>query len=223
VKKALFHLHTHHSYDCLTTPKAHVLQAVKHGIDLIIIADHDSLLGSLEAREYAKNLGLELQVPLAAEYLTDAGDIIAIGIPEDFVKVQDPVELCRSVKSVGGYTVLPHPYDAHNLEAIDFSLIDAIEVFNSRSSAENNQKSLKLAESRRLPKVYGSDAHFLKDALNTIFSYQDDFFLFKNIISQKELPTPKWKKAASQAIKGIKNKDLLLFLRSVKKIATVRG
>lgn len=212
--KGAFHLHTSYSYDCLTSPKSIVKKALSAGLDAIVIADHDTLQGSIAAKKIADSLGLKIEVPIAGEFLTDIGDVIVMDVPENFIPSFDHRELSARAKKQGGYTVLPHPYDAHALDRIAFDLIDCIEIFNSRSSPENDRKAKELAERLNKPILYGADAHFLTDMLNASFEYEGSLSLPSFITPIQLIKTQGHRKALSQSIKGLKQRDLKLFLRS---------
>lgn len=216
MKKGLFHIHTRHSYDCLMAPAKIVDMAAANYIDYLVISDHDSLQGSIEAREYADKHKLAIEIPIAAEYATDIGDIIVIGIPNQFQKIRDHRELCIAARAHGAVTVLPHPYDGHLLNKVDFDLIDCIEVFNSRSSPTNNQLAAELA--RRLNKkvIYGCDAHMVKDILNCPFVYSGKS-PFEGVPEPLQLKqTSALRKNLSQLIKSIKQRNGRLMLRVLK-------
>ena len=219
MKKAIFHLHTHYSFDCMTSPKKIVDLAVKNKIDYLVISDHDSVAGSVEARAYAEKYQLPIQVPISAEFYTDIGDIVAVGIPADFQMVKDHRELCRAVKASGGHTILPHPYDHHRLDEIEWSLIDCIEVFNSRSSAENNKQSYALAATMLKPMVYGSDAHFLGDVCNCIFDFDGVTPFEGKTAAVNLLYTSPYRKDFSQLVRAWKIRSPRVMYRVLKRIA----
>lgn len=218
MKRAVYHLHTHHSFDCMTSPQKIVDLAVKNQIDYLVITDHDSLAGSIEARDYAEEHSLPITIPVAAEYHTDIGDIVAVGLPEDFKKIKNHRELCQSVKGCGGYTIIPHPYDHHRLDEIEWSLIDCIEVFNSRSSKENNQQSYALACKMGKPMVYGSDAHFLRDVCNCIFEFAKETPFDGHTSPAHLVYTPLFRKDCSQLVRAWKLRSPKLMLRVLKKM-----
>lgn len=218
MRRALFHLHTQYSFDSLSSPSKIVERAFKQGINYLVISDHDSLTGSIKANEYAQLHEIPIEIPIAAEYNTDIGDVIAVGVTRDFQKIYDHRELCRAVKSLGGYTALPHPFAKHNLDQIDFSLIDCIEVFNSRCNVENNKRALELALKLSKPTIFGSDAHFLEDLFNCLFIYSE-----KNPFEGQVFPlqlsyTSKFRINSSQIIKSFKTRDPRLAIRMLKKI-----
>jgi len=218
MKKAIFHLHTNHSFDSMVRPQNIVDLAVRKGVDFLVISDHDSLDGSLTAREYAQNLLLPLEVPIAAEYLTDIGDIVVVSIPHVFRRVHDHRELCRTVKELGGHVILPHPYDGHRLDKVDFTHVDCIEVFNSRSSQTNNLKAIELARQLQKNVVFASDAHFLKDVCNSIFLYAKETPFEGETFPLHLSYTPPHRKDVSQIIKGWKQRDLRLILGMLKRM-----
>lgn len=204
MKKALFHIHTFHSVDSATNPKSIVDEAVKLGVSYLIITDHDSLKGSMEAQAYAKQKQLPIEIPLAAEYYTDIGDLIVVGVPMNFQFHHDHRQLAEEAKRVGGFVILPHPYDHHKLDKIDFIHIDCIEVFNSRSLDKNNQLALELADKLHKPHIYGSDAHFLKDLPNALFSYQGTTPFDGQVKSINQIKTTPFRKDLSQMIRAYK-------------------
>ena len=65
--KAIFHLHSKYSFDCLTAPQKLVDLAIKNGIDILCITDHDTLKGAQEAHSYAqKQYGNAIKVVIGA-------------------------------------------------------------------------------------------------------------------------------------------------------------
>lgn len=214
--KAACHIHTHHSYDSMTSPQTIVETAVKNQIDYLLICDHDSWEGSIKAWEYARKKEYPITIPLAAEVFTDIGDIIVVGCTKTFPLVKNHKELYKAVKEFGGYTILPHPFDGHSLERLDFNCVDVIEVFNSRSQPEKNRKAVELAKTFQKPHIYGSDAHFQRHFSNAIFMFEGTPPYFRNACPMELTYTSQKEKKLTQVIKGLKKRDLLLFLRSLK-------
>lgn len=213
--KGIFHLHTHHSYDSLTRPGKIVDVALENGIDFALISDHDTLIGSIEAREIALKRGAKLHIPVAGEFLTDIGDVIVAEVPPDFAPSFDHRDLCLRAKESGGYTILPHPFDGHHLDRIDFTLIDCVEIFNSRSRPENDALSQELALKLNKPVIYGADAHFSFDILNCPFEWEGALLSPRTLKPIRLAKTPPYRKSLSQAVKGFKQKDPALIIRSL--------
>ena len=152
------HMHTRHSFDSLTEPRWLVERAEEVGIDVIAVTDHGTWKGSVEARECAREAGLRLHVIQAAEYLTDQGDVIGLFLDREHEE-QSAVRLCDAIHERGGLTLLPHPYRWHRLDEELLSRIDLIEVHNSRTTPEDNERAVELARERRRPGLAGPDAH----------------------------------------------------------------
>lgn len=216
-RKAACHIHTHHSYDSMTSPQAIVEVAIKLRIDYLLICDHDSWAGSIDAENYTQKKNYTLKIPFAAEVCTDIGDVIVVSESATFPLIKDHQELYRAVKDVGGYTILPHPFDGHLLEKIDFDCIDVIETFNSRSRPENNQKASELVKNLKKPFVYGSDAHFLQHVPFVTFTFEGTPPYFRNACPVTLSYTSQQAKKFTQCIKGLKTRDLMLTLRSFKR------
>jgi predicted metal-dependent phosphoesterase TrpH len=224
MNRLIYHIHTKYSFDSLTSPESIIDFAVDNDIDTIIITDHDSVKGSLAAKRYAERKGLKIKIPIAAEFFTDIGDIIAVNISEEFVPIRNHKELYKKVKEKGGFLILPHPYYHHNLRNVDFSIFEFIEVFNSRCSEEENLKAEGLATKHSIKKIYGSDAHLLVEIGNVIseivYSEDNKNFTIKNVLNK--FYTSDYLKMKSQCIKALKTKSLVLLiytmLRFFKKI-----
>jgi PHP domain-containing protein len=152
------HMHTRHSFDSLTEPRMLVERAEELGIAVIVVTDHGTWKGSVEARECAHDAGLKLHVIQAAEYLTDQGDVIGMFLDREYEETS-AVALCDAIHARGGLTLLPHPYRWHKLDDPLLSRIDLIEVHNSRTAQSDNERAVELARERQLPGLVGPDAH----------------------------------------------------------------
>ncbi len=214
MKRWANHIHTWHSFDSLISPKKVVDLACRSRIHYLLICDHDSLAGSLAARSYAKENHLDVEIPVAAEYLTNIGDVIVVNISETFEKIWDQAELCSVVKKLGGYVILPHPFKGHNLDAIDYTHIDCIEVFNSRCTIDQNENAFELALQRNKRMVYGSDAHLLGDVLSVVSLFKGNSpFEMQTLPIQLRYTSPV-NVIFTQLVKGAKTRDRRLFVRT---------
>ena len=146
--KAVIHCHSNFSYDSAVKTD-HILDfCLEHDVELLILSDHDTVQGSLEAADKIKSRGLDIICPPAAEYKTEFGDIILVGFPDDLSrhKFEDLVKISREHDCK---LLFPHPYHDHtNIEYIA-SKVDFIEVFNSRNSLLENKKALELAKTSK--------------------------------------------------------------------------
>ena len=150
------HIHSSYSHDSLMKPGRILKQAKKIGLTGIAITDHDTIRGSLEARKLETEIGVTV-IP-GVEILTDSGDLIGLLINEE-IRSRRWDEVIDEIKEQGGVAVLPHPYREHQNVSELARTVDLIEVWNARSTAEQNEKALQLAGRLRKPGMYGSDAH----------------------------------------------------------------
>jgi hypothetical protein len=150
------HIHSKYSHDSLMKPRKILKRAKRVGLTGVAITDHDAIQGSLEAKKLEKEVGVTV-IP-GVEILTDSGDIIGLFIEEE-IQSRRWDEVIDETRDQGGVAVLPHPYRSHR-NILDLTkAVDLIEVWNARSTVEQNEKALKLARSFRKPGMYGSDAH----------------------------------------------------------------
>lgn len=200
------HVHTWHSHDSLSPPKLVVERAKALGVTSLLVTDHETLAGSIEARRYAQAQGYKLQIPIAAEVRTDIGDVIVANVPEDFELSRDHVRLAKSCKAAGGVTIVPHPYYQHRLEDIDWSVIDAIETVNGRCSSAQNERAAALAQKLGKPEFYGADAHFLRHMESVMGTYTGEFLDLEHRLVQSGDYRLVWTRTSS-LIKAMKRKN----------------
>lgn len=221
--KAVIHLHSKHSFDCLTNPNDIVDKAVAKGISILAITDHDTIEGSVAAKKYAeKKYGNKIHIITGAEFNSDYGDIIALNISENILE-KNPTLLIQRIKYLGGLVLLPHPY-YHHKEVEELAIqCDMIEIFNGRINEEMNKKAADLALRLKKPVYVASDAHFLSDGFLCINKYNSNLNLanLNQILlnADRSFDTGYSKKKnihKSQMIKGIKTKNGRLILSSIK-------
>jgi len=152
------HVHSKYSYDCYLEPKIIIKIAKKRNLDGISITDHNSLKGSKEAKEIAK----DFLIIDGSEIKTTIGEIIGYGIQEEINSGQSIYETIDEIHEQGGIAIAPHPFDMfrrYNGKNI-VKGIDGIEIFNSRCILNFfNYKAVKKAKELNLPMIAGSDAH----------------------------------------------------------------
>jgi predicted metal-dependent phosphoesterase TrpH len=206
----------------MVRPEWLVDEAVKMGVNMLCITDHDTVEGSLIAKDYAevKYPGL-INIITGAEYYTEWGDIIVLGIKEEiqFINASD---LILKSRKIGAVVLLPHPYKGHKEIEHLASLVDGIEVFNGRCDEEDNIKAMDLANRWNKFKYVASDSHFksnFTDCINISHAIQSDDIksILENIILDESKTTYASKKSIhlSQAIKGMKQKNIKLFYDSL--------
>jgi len=159
--KVEFHCHTHRSPDSLTLPRDLVAAARKAGLDRVIVTDHNTLRGALEAQAYDEEL-----IIVGEEVQTTFGEFLAAFVTEEVPEGLPPEEALARLKAQGAFISVSHPHDAWRsgwtaaqLEWLA-SEVDAFEVFNARVWFGSwNRKAAAFAAAHHLPGTAGTDAH----------------------------------------------------------------
>jgi predicted metal-dependent phosphoesterase TrpH len=172
------HSHTMWSGDSTTTPDELADAVAASGIDVLCITDHNATKG---AHELARSL--PCRVVVGEELRTHAGEIIGLFLSERVPFGVSPADAARLIRAQGGLVYIPHPFDPmrRNLsepalvELTDAGLVDAIEVFNAKTSlAHLNERAAAFARQHGLAAGAGSDAH-VPEALGAAFVEMPDF------------------------------------------------
>jgi hypothetical protein len=151
------------SGDCTTTPDELEEAIADSGIDVLCITDHSTING---AKELADRL--PCRVIVGEELRTGLGEIIGLFLTERLPFGISHTEAATRIRDQGGLVYVPHPFDPtrHCLredaldELLDAGLVDALEVFNAKTSLQSlNARAAATAEARDLPGGAGSDAH----------------------------------------------------------------
>jgi len=174
-----FHIHTHHSKDCVM-PVADILERAREvGLDVVAITDHDSAAGGLEAREIADRYGV--RVIVGEEIKTGEGEVIGLFLERTIPGGMTFTETIAAIKAQGGVVYVPHPFDRlHTIPSpqvlrANVADIDVLEVFNSRLAFPGfNELAARFAQRYRIPAAAGSDSHVLP-GIGTALCGIDDF------------------------------------------------
>lgn len=159
------HLHTRHSFDCLSDPAAVLESARARGIDRIVVTDHDEIDGALELHALEPE-----RVLVGEEVRTREGfDLIGILLTELVPPGIAAREACERIREQGGVVYVPHPFDraragagAHLHGLAD--LIDVVEVHNARCWVPGfDRRALEWASANGKLLGAGSDAHTLRE------------------------------------------------------------
>ena len=209
--KVDFHIHTKYSYDSLMEPDKIIRNAVKKGLDGIVICDHNTIRGGVEVDRHNTNLGLKIIV--GAEIYTSVGDITGIFLHKEIVS-RDFNDVIDEIRAQGGKVILNHPFKQHDLSKIDFSKIDYIEGYNGRLSIEYNEKAIELANKYKIPIISGSDAHLYNEIGNCFTLVNDLTSLMP--IHQNYKQTKFLNITLSQYIKAYKRRDIKVFISASK-------
>jgi hypothetical protein len=170
VKKAAslkvdFHVHTYYSNDSLNRIPVLLAAARKAGLDRVVITDHNSIHGALEAQRLAPDL-----VIVGEEVRTSAGEFLATFVSRQVPSGLDPMQALELLREQGAFVSISHPFDPHrsgwSLEQLEqlAPLVDAIEVMNARALSNTfNTRAAEFARAHNLPGTAGSDAHLLME------------------------------------------------------------
>jgi predicted metal-dependent phosphoesterase TrpH len=161
-----FHCHTIFSKDSLVRPQALINAARRKGIDRLVITDHNSTGGAVEAHKMAPEL-----VIVGEEIMTTGGELLAIFVTEEIPSGLEPLEAIRLLKAQGAFISVSHPFDllrgGHwELPALleITPLVDAIEIFNARCvDMRPNLEAREFARLQNLAGTVGSDAHTARE------------------------------------------------------------
>lgn len=205
--KVDFHIHTHHSYDSLMKPEKIIKVAKKRGLDGVVICDHNTVKGGLEAKRANKDKNFTVIV--GAEIATDAGDITGIFLTKE-IESRTFEEVVKEIRAQNGKVILDHPYKAHDLSKIELSKIDFVEGYNSRLDMKDNQKAIDLAKNHNKPFIAGSDAHLYKEIGNCKTTVKDMASLMP--LDHEYKRTKQLYVTLSQYVKAMKRRSLRIFV-----------
>jgi hypothetical protein len=157
-----FHCHTIYSKDSLLKPKDLLAACQRKGVDRVVVTDHNTIKGALVAQQLDPQ-----RVIVGEEIMTQRGELLAAFLKEGVPAGLAPAETIELLKAQRAFISVSHPFDVYRkghwnmTDLIDIlPMIDAIEVFNSRSIApEHNRKAGKFAQQYALAGTVGSDAH----------------------------------------------------------------
>ncbi len=163
--KVEFHCHTNASADSQVRPADLVATCRQRGIDRVVVTDHWSIGGALEA----KRLDPELVI-IGEEVLTDRGELLAAFVTEEIPLGMPYREAIQSLRQQSAFISVSHPFDPRRgiwtpaeLEELA-GLVDAFETFNARNLRPGyNEAAAQFASRHGLPGTAGSDAHTLAE------------------------------------------------------------
>lgn len=173
------HMHTIFSYDGTASVPSVLHQAKQVGLDVIAIADHDVIEGSLLAEQLAPQYGI--QVIPGVEITTAEGDLLALGIHTLVPAGLSLIETLIRVGELGGFCIAPHPMaGGMGMKSLKFhSVVKAvqhqeaglyllgIEVINATAlDRSSSVYARELAHFTGLSWIGSSDAHML-DAIGS--------------------------------------------------------
>ena len=214
--RVLFHVHTRYSADAWIKPEEILRHALAHNIGMVIVTDHDSHEGAAACARVSE--GTAVTCPLAAEYRSDAGDMIATFL-RTAVKTRDPLGIIQETHAQGGLVIIPHPFQRRPFPDRVLEGADLIEIFNSRCSAEQNARALDAAHQLGKPGIAGADAHFV----NELGLAWNEFDCQPGADPQTILrSTPRIPHASQTTLRAIRNSQLLKAAREFRAIMAAK-
>jgi hypothetical protein len=172
------HTHTMWSGDSTTTPDEFAAAVEASGLDVVCITDHNAIDGAVELRDR-----LACRVIIGEELRTAAGEIIGLFLTERVPMGIGHVEAAKAIRDQGGVVYIPHPFDpmrrnmneAALYELAEADLIDAVEVFNAKTSLPSlNRRAAEFATEFGIVGGAGSDGH-VPYALGAAYVEMADF------------------------------------------------
>ncbi len=174
--KVDLHIHTIYSKDSIS-PLDEIIKKCKKNKIIPAITDHDTIEAIKTLKEKYPNFKF---IP-GIEIKTNQGEIIGLFCTKKIkpgLKAKKTIELIHKQK---GLAIAVHPFSNYrkglnNEELI--KLCDIIEVFNSRSTKQENKKAEEFAKKHKMIQCVGSDAHLMFELGN---AYQEmEEFDFNN-------------------------------------------
>lgn len=170
MSKADLHIHTTYSTDGTASVREALEGAVRAGLDVIAITDHDEVRGSLEARAVSNEYGV--QVIPGAEVSTSEGHLVVLFIERNIPAGMSLIDTLIAVREMGGMAIAAHPdqpiKNSISLQSMVKALehpqareaFHGIEVYNMNPShSPFNQRSQNAAAKLPLAQIASSDAH----------------------------------------------------------------
>lgn len=160
------HCHSEHSHDGVDPVEEMLARAEAVGLDGIVVTDHDTIDGSLEAIDRAD--AYDLVALTGTEVSSAAGHVLGIGVDDDIPRGLPFEETVERIHGAGGIAVVPHPCQTlrkgvlanEAVDPADLTVADAIETYNSRFlTGRTNRQAARLADRLGMPATAGSDAH----------------------------------------------------------------
>lgn len=157
-----FHCHSLYSRDCLTSLETLLRVSQHKGIDRLVITDHNTITGALEARKMDPH-----RVIVGEEIMTTGGELLCAFVQDEVPAGLSPMETIERLREQGAFIAAAHPFDRTRkghwplpilLDIIPY--LDAIETFNSRCVLPGfNRQAVVFARQHSLQAIVGSDAH----------------------------------------------------------------
>jgi predicted metal-dependent phosphoesterase TrpH len=172
----LFELHTHSDASPDSTSTIHEIVAAceKKGINAIAITDHDVVFDVRRLKGISSHVTVVPGVEISSD---DDSHIIGLYVTKP-IRSSNMHAIIREIHAQHGLAVLVHPFrrwqgylsprikrDWTESENV-LKEIDCVEIYNSKSTPEENADAEKFFGSRHIPVLGGSDAHTVQEIGN---------------------------------------------------------
>ena len=161
---AEFHCHTRYSKDSLVKIRDLARICNESGIQKLVITDHDTIVGALQARELDPR-----RFVVGEEIMTRQGELLGFFVQEHIPPGLSAMETIELLRSQGAFISVSHPFDnfreghwdqADLVQILPY--VDAIEVFNARCLLPRfNHRAIEFSQHHHMLVTVGSDAHTL--------------------------------------------------------------
>jgi len=149
-------------------PEDIIKTAIKKGIKVIAVTDHDNINGSLKTIEISKQKKYEDKIIVipSVEVSSKEGHILAYNIYENIPRNLTAKETIKLIKEKGGFAVAAHPFNIKfslSKECIkeNINSLFGLEIANSHSL--KNKYTENYVKQNNLKYTVGSDAHTLNE------------------------------------------------------------
>lgn len=119
----------------------------------IFVTDHHTIEGGLRLRSETP----EVEVVIEQEITTSHGELVGLFLEQAVPPGLEPAEAIKHIRGQGGLVYLEHPYDHYRRSLAQEAIaeladqFDIVEVWNGRSSREQNEKAEDLAVTLGVP------------------------------------------------------------------------
>ncbi len=172
LSRADLHTHTHYSGfskvgfipypESVTPPETMVDTAMKKGLNVLCITDHNEIKGAWRAQRYVREKGLDIEVVAGEEVTTVDGEVLGLFLQERIPKGLSAAETIEIIHDQDGLAVAPHPfsYRCPSLGArISEFCLDGVEVLNAAHRDAYVNRLAKREAGLAFAHTGGSDAH----------------------------------------------------------------
>ncbi len=155
------HVHSNVSLDSNLSVEKIAKLLKERGLDGSALTDHNTVVNLNRAKAVFSKNGLEF-IP-GIEVTTKSGHLIGLFVEEKIKDHTSLEEAIDEIKSRGGITVIPHPFDKYRKNVGDDAFkveFDCIEAFNARTIfREGDEMTRKKFKNKNVTFVASSDSH----------------------------------------------------------------